>query len=99
MEHTISKSKNNAKIKGIFRTSCILRERVLPMSKYQPLWDYIKTHDQDIYDLSFDDIARILGFEIDHAFLTYKKELLAYGYEVGKISLKNKRLTIHCLSK
>ena len=26
----------------------------------------------------------------DHSFLTYKKELLEYGYKVGKISMKNK---------
>lgn len=69
------------------------------MSKYQPLWDYVKAHDQDVYDLSFEDISRILGFEIDHAFLTYKKELLDMGYEVGKISLKNKRLTMHRISQ
>lgn len=69
------------------------------MSKYQPLWDYIKDHHQDVYDLSFGDIANVLGFDIDNAFLTYKKELLAYGYEVGKISLKNKHLTIHRLPK
>lgn len=27
---------------------------------------------------------------IDHAFLTYKKELAAYGYRVEKISMKAK---------
>jgi hypothetical protein len=31
-----------------------------------------------------------LGFEIDHSFLNYKKELTEYGYQVGKISLKGK---------
>ena len=25
---------------------------------------------------------------IDHSFLTYKKELIEYGYKVGKISMK-----------
>jgi len=34
------------------------------------------------------EIEQILGFPIDHAFLTFKKELPAYGYEVGKISMK-----------
>lgn len=48
------------------------------MSKYQPLWDYVKDHDQDVYDLSFEDIAHILGFEIDHAFLTYKKNCFVW---------------------
>lgn len=32
----------------------------------------------------------ILGFAIDHSFLTYKKELKEYGYEVSKISMKRK---------
>lgn len=34
-------------------------------------------------------MIEILGFPIDHSFLNYKKELLAYGYTVGKISLKD----------
>lgn len=38
--------------------------------------------------LSFAEIHDVLGFEIDHSFLTYKKELIQYGYQVGKISLK-----------
>ncbi|OIL35748.1 hypothetical protein ATX10_04230 [Oenococcus oeni] len=40
--------------------------------------------------LSFEQIKQILGFEIDHSFLNYKKELPDYGYSVSKISLKNK---------
>ena len=28
------------------------------------------------------------GTPIDHSFLTYKKELIEYGYKVGKISMK-----------
>lgn len=39
--------------------------------------------------LSFAEIEQIAGLPIDHSFLTYKKELLEYGYKVGKISLKN----------
>lgn len=30
----------------------------------------------------------IAGIAIDHSFLNYKKELLQYGCQVGKISLK-----------
>lgn len=60
------------------------------MSKYGPLWHYIITNQKDQYKLSFDEIKSILGFEIDHAFLTFKKELIPYGYEVVKISLKEK---------
>lgn len=60
------------------------------MSKYEPLWDYLKDRDEKSLLLSFQDIAEILHFEMDHSFLNYKKELLEYGYEVQKISLKNK---------
>lgn len=52
------------------------------MSKYEQLWKYIKNNSQDEYKLSFDKIKEILGFSIDHSFLTYKKELNEYGYEV-----------------
>ena len=58
------------------------------MSKYEPLWNYLKENKKDKYKLSFVEIKNILGFEIDHSFLTYKKELREYGYEVGKISMK-----------
>lgn len=60
------------------------------MSKYEPLWQYLKIHGQDKYVLSYNDIRNILGFDLDHAFLTYKKEVKDFGYEVGKISLKAK---------
>lgn len=63
------------------------------MSKYELLWDYIKENDKDTYKLTYEDIKEILGFEIDHSFLTYKKELKKYGYEVSKISMKEKTVT------
>ncbi len=59
------------------------------MSKYVPLWEHIKEKNLDTYELSFKEIKNILGFDIDHSFLTYKKELKEYGYEVTKISMKN----------
>ncbi len=62
------------------------------MSKYEPLWKYIKENNQDKYKLSYEEIKDILGFDIDHSFLTYKKELKEYGYEVKKISLKEKKV-------
>lgn len=40
--------------------------------------------------LSFTEIHDIAGIEIDHSFLNYKNELTQYGYQVGKISLKDK---------
>ena len=60
------------------------------MSKYKPLWEYIKKNKKDEYKLSFDEVKKIVGFDFDHAFLTYKKELLDYGYEFKKLSLKEK---------
>lgn len=43
------------------------------MSKYQLLWNYLKDNNKDNYKLSYEEIRNILGFEVDHAFLTYKK--------------------------
>lgn len=60
------------------------------MSKYEPLWKYLKENKKENYQLSYEEIKTILGFEIDHSFLTYKKEVKEYGYEVSKISLKEK---------
>ena len=60
------------------------------MSKYEPLWKYLKENSKDDYKLSYEEIKNIIGFEIDHSFLTYKKEAKEYGYEVGKISMKEK---------
>ena len=40
--------------------------------------------------LTFEEIQSILGFSIDHSFLKYKKELESYGYQVEKISMKEK---------
>lgn len=60
------------------------------MSKYVPLWNYLKENNNEKYKLTFEEIKCVLGFEIDHSFLTYKKELKEYGYEVEKISMKEK---------
>lgn len=60
------------------------------MSKYEPLWKYLKDNNKENYKLSYEEIKNIIGFEIDHSFLTYKKEAKKFGYEVGKISMKEK---------
>ena len=60
------------------------------MSKYDALWEHIQKIGEPSLQLSFSEIHNILGIEIDHAFLKYKKELNEYGYQVGKISLKAK---------
>ena len=65
------------------------------MSKYEPLWKYIKEKKKDEFKLTYEDIRSVLGFDIDHSFLKYKKELLEYGYEVVKISIKEKYVLIH----
>lgn len=65
------------------------------MSKYEKLWNYLKENKKDSYKLSFEEIKEILGFEIDHSFLTYKKEAKEYGYQVLKISLKEKMITFN----
>ena len=65
------------------------------MSKYESLWKYLKENNQEYYKLSYGEIRNILGFEIDHSFLTYKKELKEYGYEVGKISMKEKTVSFN----
>lgn len=60
------------------------------MSKYEPLWLWIKENGTDSFKQSYTDIEKILSFPIDHSFLTYKKELQEYGYRVVKISMKDK---------
>lgn len=62
------------------------------MSKYDPLWEYLKINNKPLFVLSFDEVKNILGFSIDHSFLNYKKEAKSYGYTVGKISLKEKKI-------
>lgn len=65
------------------------------MSKYEPLWNYLKENKKDNYELTYEEIKNILGFNIDHSFLTYKKEAKEYGYEVCKISMKGKSVTFN----
>lgn len=60
------------------------------MSKYNPLWEYIQKSGSQSLKLTFEEVERILGIPMDHSFLTFKKELPEYGYQVGKISLKEK---------
>jgi 23S rRNA G2445 N2-methylase RlmL len=63
------------------------------MSKYDSLWKYLESNGNEQMRLSFEEIKNIIGFDIDHSFLTYKKEAKEYSYEVGKISLKEKHVT------
>lgn len=58
------------------------------VSKYNALWTYIRERGEPQLNLTFDEIGRIAGVPLDHSFLRYKKELRAYGYAVGRISVK-----------
>ena len=60
------------------------------MSKDNALWNWIKENGTDSFKLTFDEIEKIAGLPIDHSFLTYKKELLEYGYKAAKISMREK---------
>ena len=61
------------------------------MSKYEPLWRYIKDNKKEEYKLTYEDIRSVLGFYIDHSFLKYKKELLEYGYELYYYCFKKEK--------
>lgn len=67
------------------------------MGKYDALWAWIKEKGTDSFRLTFAEMERITGFPIDHSFLTYKKELLNYGYQVGKISMKQQTVVFRKL--
>lgn len=58
------------------------------MNKFDALWDYVQRSGRPSLTLSFQQIEDVLGIPIDHSFLNCKKELAAYGYQVGKISRK-----------
>ena len=58
------------------------------MSKYAALWKHVAGCGGSTLVLSFDEIAQITGFPIDHSFLTFKKELEGSGWAVQKISAK-----------
>lgn len=66
------------------------------MSKYFNLWQYVdnlfRTTGKDSVMLSFEEIQKVLGFEIDHSFLKAKKECLDWGYQVEKIFLREKKM-------
>ncbi len=71
------------------------------MSKYDALWEYVQDNGSQSMKLTFEEIQNIAGIPIDHSFLKYKKELTEYGYEVGKISMKEqtvifKRIEVCC---
>ena len=62
------------------------------MSKYDALWDYVQRNGSQSFKLTFEEIQNIAGIPLDHSFLKYKKELTEYGYQVGKISMKEQTI-------
>ena len=58
------------------------------MSKYEPLWKWIRDNGTESFKLTYAEIEEIAGVTIDHSFLKCKKELLEYGFCVGNISMK-----------
>lgn len=68
------------------------------MSKYTALWVWIKENGTDSFRLTYGEIEQIAGLPLDHSFLTYKKELTDYGYEVAKISMKEQTVAFRKLN-
>lgn len=62
------------------------------MSKYKAIWEYVQRSRGQTLKLTFEEIQSIAGIPIDHSFLKYKKELTEYGYQVGKISMKEQTI-------
>ena len=65
------------------------------MSKFNLLWNYVQQSGRDSLKLTFTEIESILGTPIDRSFLKYKKELTKYGYQVGRISMKEQTVMFH----
>lgn len=62
------------------------------MGKYTPLWQHLAGLDAHDSVLSFDEIAAIVGFPVDHAVLSCKKELPDYSRRFVRLSLKEQQV-------
>lgn len=69
------------------------------MSKYDKLWEYVKNCDKESIRLTFAEIESAAGVPLDHSFLSFKKELVQYGYSVKKISMKEKNVLFEKIKK
>lgn len=65
------------------------------MSKYDALWEYVQKKESPSLKLTFEEIQGVIGIPIDHSFLKCKKELTKYGYQVGKISMKEQTVVFN----
>lgn len=63
------------------------------MSKYDPLWAYVKERDEYLLELTFEEAEKVLGFPVKGSLVTNKAELLDYGFEVVKM-LKGEKVII-----
>ena len=57
---------------------------------YYKLWDYLRTSCLSTETLTFDEIFRIAGINVDSKFMNHTNELKKYGLSVVKINLNNK---------
>ena len=69
------------------------------MSKYNSLWEYVQSRGSQSFKLTFEEIQNIAGIPIDHSFLRYKKGLAEYGYQVGKISMKEQTVVFNKIDR
>lgn len=58
------------------------------MDKYSKLWEWFDGKNETKITLTFEEIKDIAWIEIDHSFLSYKKNLEKCWYEIEKISQK-----------
>ena len=65
------------------------------MSKYNALWEYVQKSGKESFQLNFEEIQENAGIPLDHSFLKYKKELAEYGWQAGKISMKERTVCFH----
>lgn len=69
------------------------------MSKWNALWEAVGKDGRPSLQLTFEEICQTVGIPMDHSFLTFKKELLAYGYQVQKISMKEQTVLFRRLEE
>lgn len=69
------------------------------MSKWNALWEAVAKDGRSAIQLTFEEVRQRAGIPMDHSFLTFKKELAAYGYQVQKISMKEQTVRFQKLEK
>lgn len=69
------------------------------MSKWNALWEAVRKDGRPAFQLTFEEIRQAAGIPMDHSFLTFKKELAKYGYQVQKISMKEQTVRFQKLEE